>query len=81
MYSAITESSLDKHRKCKNESVTPEYMILYLHLQIKLNTIPSTKTKLTSYWVMYKLYYYSFKICSSFWLDQMKELIGHSQQK
>ena len=22
MYSAITESSLDKHRKCKNESVT-----------------------------------------------------------
>ena len=32
MYSAITESSLDKHRKCKNESVTPEYMILYLHV-------------------------------------------------
>ena len=32
MYSAITESCLDKHRKCKNESFTPEYIILYLHV-------------------------------------------------
>ena len=36
MYSAITESCLDKHRKCKNESFTPEYIILY-NCMYKLN--------------------------------------------